>query len=465
MPTQQISPGTTIPVVTHHNAGQSTPRGHRYLEKAQQVVATIKRVLGNRPGANPNAIVGAILTDAPIGTLLFVVLDPKQMTSVGPYFSEDTLKLVRASIGGGFLVIPADAGQTMRYSILMGSRPVLPKLVKFPAWRKGIIQIGVRSGNRPADIPSWYELGNVVIAGMTQWGKSVGCRLITAQAAWDGLQLYLGNFASNTFNPILGISHPQIKRIETTPEGYLRIAEDVVVEITRRAALFAQCAGYPDTIAEYNARAAEPLPGVLCVLDEYSQAVQATGGTGGQLSTAMLRILSTGLKYGVQALLASQEFYVDEVGRIKGHCATRICLHVGSPELSRSVIRTSGAEKIKVRGRALTSNFGTIQMYLIEKEEFAGAFISSTTGMTKEEEYLAGALYSYTVKPGWMSISRIQIHAGLSQDKARGLRSDWVARGLARHLPLENNAIFLTNKFLPIGVFQDNPAIPNGDSS
>src|SRR5688572_23779179 len=151
MAVQQTSPDTTIPIVTPRSTGQSTQRGHRHFERAQQVVSTIKGVLGNRPGTNPDAIVGAILTDAPIGTLLFVVLDPKHMTSVGPYFSEDTLKLVRASIGGGFLVIPADAGQPMRYSILMGSRPVLPKLVKFPLWRKGIIQIGVRSGNRPAD--------------------------------------------------------------------------------------------------------------------------------------------------------------------------------------------------------------------------------------------------------------------------------------------------------------------------
>lgn len=462
--TLQTPQAAATPILTPPNAGQSAQRGHRHLAKAQQVVSVIKMVLGNRPGANPNAVVGAVLTDAPIGTLLFVILDPKQMTSVGPYFSEDTLKLVRASIGGGYLVIPTEAGQTMRYSILMGSRPVLPKLVQFPAWRKGIVQLGVRSGNRPADLPSWYELGNVVIAGMTQWGKSVGCRLVTAQAAWDGFQLYLGNFASNTFNPIVGISHPQIKRLETTPEGYLRIAEDLVAEITRRASLFAQCAGSPDTLAEYNARAAEPLPGVLCILDEYSQAVQATGGTGGQLSAAMLRILSTGLKYGVQTLLASQEFYVDEVGRIKGHCATRICLHVGSLELSRSIVRTGGAEKIKVRGRALTNNFGTIQMYLLEKEEFAAAFISPGTGMTKEEEHLAQALYSYAVKPGWMSISRIQAHAGLSQDKARGLRSDWVARGLARHLPLENNAIFLTNQFSPIGVFQDNSSSSDIDA-
>ena len=437
---------------------QLTQAGHRYEPRARQVLNNILAVLGNRPGANPKAVVGAVLTDAPVGTLLFIVLDPKQMGAIAAYFSEDTLKLVRAG-AGGFPVTAGTSGKAMRYAILMSPRPVLPRLVKFPAWRKGIVQLGVRSGNRPVDLPSWYELGNVVVAGMTQWGKSVSCRAITAQAAWEGFQLYLGNFASNTFNPIVGISHSQIKRLETTPEGYLRIAEDLVVEITRRAALFAQCAGSPDTLAEYNANASEPLPGVLCVLDEYSQAVQATGGTGGDLSAMMLRILSTGLKYGVQAVLASQEFYVDEVGRIKGHCATRICLHVGSAELSRSIVRSGGAEKIKVRGRALT-NLGTIQMYLLDKDAFAAAFVSPATGMTKDEEHLSRALYSYQDKPGWMSLDRIQTRAGLSQDKARALRSDWVARGLAKHHPLENNAIFLTNQFASIGDFVDG-ATPN----
>ena len=433
-----------------------TQAGHRYESRARQVLNNVLAVLSNRTGANPGAVVGAVLTDAPVGTLLFIVLDPKRMGSVAPYFSADTVKLLRAA-AGGFPVTVGTSGKVMRYAILMSPRPVLPKLIAFPAWRKGIVQIGVRSGNRPADISSWYELGNVIIAGMTQWGKSVSCRLLTAQAAWEGFQLYLGNFASNTFNPIIGVNHPQIQRLEITPVGYLRIAEDLVAEITRRAGLFATCAGSPDTLAEYNAHAAEQLRGVLCVLDEYSQAVQATGGEGGELSTMMFRVLSTGLKYGVQAVLASQEFYVDEVGRIKGHCATRICLHVGSAELSRSIVRTGGAEKIKVRGRALTNLFGTIQMYMLEKDAFATAFLSAATGMTKGEEDLARALYSYKTKPGWMDIVRIQAQTGLSQDKARALRSDWVSRGLAKHLPQVNNAVFLTQKFPETAMFDDEP--------
>ena len=108
--------------------------------------------------------------------------------------------------------------------------------------------------------------------------------------------------------------------------------------------------------------------------------------------------------------------------------------------ISRSLIGTAGADKLKVRGRALTNKWKTMQIYLISKEQLLDSLTSPSTGLTPTEEMLVRGLWEDIDQPGWMDISRIRKLIGLSQDKARNLRGDFVSRGFAKKFPDKSNA-------------------------
>jgi DNA segregation ATPase FtsK/SpoIIIE-like protein len=337
----------------------------------------------------------------------------------------------------------------MRYIILLGARPTLPTKQLFAGWRKGLLQLGIRHGMRPVEVP-WRDLGHCLIAGMTQWGKSTALRLFVVQAAPEGFEIYLGDYYGNTFGLLAGIFHPQIKSLARTGAEYLVLAQKVKVELEARIELYRQCAGAPDGLEGYNKNAAKPLRPVLVLIDEHTAATKELGGRDGEYNLLIERILRTGLKYGIQVVLASQDFFVEDVDRVRSHCATKLCLRVESASLSRTILQTGGAERLKYKGRALSNRWGELQLFLVTKDQLVAAFRSQDTGMTPDENRLARFLYSYPEKAGWVDIDRIRAYFGCSYGFAKDIRSSWVDRGLAKHHPELNNAIQLVNQFEPL---------------
>jgi hypothetical protein len=427
----------------------ATPPPHRAYGKAKQILGSMMKVLEVRNGVEEarRVVKGAFLSDTLVGSMMIVFLDPTAMTSTANYQGPDVLKGLRATTGGYPLY--KGNGTGMRYIVLLGARPSLPTRQPFAGWRKGLLQLGVRHGMRPVEVP-WQDLGHCLIAGMTQWGKSTALRLFVVQAAPEGFEMYLGDFYGNTFGPLAGIFHPQIKSLALTGAEYLDLAQKVKAELDARIELYRQCAGAPDSLAEYNKNAAKPLRSVLVLIDEHTAATKELGGRDGEYNLLIERILRTGLKYGIQVVLASQDFFVEDVDRVRSHCATKLCLRVESASLSRTILQTGGAERLKYKGRALSNKFGELQLFLVTKDQLVAAFRSKDTGMTPDENRLARFLYSYPEKTGWVDIDRIRAFYGCSHGFAKDIRSSWVDRGLAKHHPELNNAIYLVHKFEPL---------------
>lgn len=413
--------------------------------QSSKILSGIRGVLERFPGTTPDAIMGAVLTEAQVGRIMFILLDPAKMEKVAPYESADVLKLISAQIR--FPTFWGNRSHGFRYVIHMVSRRSagLPKTTQFDGWQAGRVILGLsRTGYALAH--TWHEFGHAIIAGITQFGKSNTLRVLFTQAVHERHLIYLGNFASNTWNPLVDVQHTQIKMLVNTPEDYLNVIRALVEERARRQEMFFSCPGSPDNLDEYNHHASQPLPRIVAFLDEFSAAIESVGGAKSELSIKTVELLKTALKYGIQLVLAGQDFYVSDIGHLVNHCSTRVCLRVNNPHLSRALVGTTGAEKLKTPGRALTNKWGYTQIAMITKEQMLKSLSSPSSGMNPSEEKLASELWSYAEQPGWMDIERIRKATGSSQDKARALRMDFVTRGLAKHFPDRNNAIYLTTK-------------------
>jgi DNA segregation ATPase FtsK/SpoIIIE-like protein len=172
------------------------------------------------------------------------------------------------------------------------------------------------------------------------------------------------------------------------------------------------------------------------------------GGAKGDLAAKIVDVQRTSLKYGIHVVIAGHEFYVEEVGHIITNCVTRICHRLQTPQQSKLICGHYGATEIRIQGRAITNEWGVTQVYLTTKEQMLKCLSSPTTGMTPTEERIAKALWDeFEDKPGWMSTDRIRVVSNIcSETQARRLRDDWVRRGLARHRPELNHAIYLTKR-------------------
>lgn len=417
-----------------------------YAEGAK-IVTKIQGVL-KRTGANPEAVsTSVVLTETGVGRILFVPLNPKKMDRVAPYKSDDVLKLMTAETRYRVFFGDGRNGNGLRYVVHMSNRRSnsLPKTASFPGWQRGRVVLG-ETPLGPAVATSWADFGHGAIAGITQYGKSNNLRVLFVQALLEGHDIYLGNYASNTWNPLLKMNHPQIKALVNNPDEYLGVVQELLDERDRRQQIFADLPGAPDNLEEYNHLSTKPLSRIIVFFDEFSAAIESKGGAKSELAIKTVELLKTALKYGIQLVLAGQDFYVNDIGHLVNHCSTRICLRVNNPHLSRSLVGTAGADKLKVQGRALTNKWKTVQIYLISKEQLLDSLTSPSTGLIPTEEVLVRGLWEYTDQPGWMDIERIRKLTGLSQDKARNLRSDFVSRGFAKHFPDKSNGIYLTVK-------------------
>ena len=431
--------------VTRDDGIKPLSQGTEGYKKTNALINEARSVLQDRPGTDPDVIQVGVVVDSPVGRILFIVLNPKKVTSVAPYENKDLLKVLAAR-----LKFPVYWSNHVgfRYAVHMQARGKgMPKEYKYSGWQAGRVILGMGLTGL-AFATSWAEFGHGIIAGITQYGKSNALRVIFTQAVSEGHTIYLGNFASNTWNPLIDVQHAQIKNLVNTPEEYLDLINELLEERDRRQKLFAECPGHPDNIDEYNHHSSQSqhLPRIVAFLDEFSAAIENQGGARSELSMRTVELLKTALKYGIQLVLAGQDFYVSDIGHLVNHCSTRICLRVNNPHLSKALVGVTGAEKFKIQGRALTNKWNVVQIALITKEQMLQSLISRSTGMNAREESLARALWSYETQPGWMDIERIRQHTGLSQDKARELRADMVRRGLAKHFPDKNNGIYLTVK-------------------
>lgn len=402
----------------------------RYLPRAQRVAAAIPGILKNR-NLEP-AISRYVLTGSDRdGAWLFAVLDDARISRIERYTASETIHQISTALGGLPVVVSNTTG--LRYAVLLSERPELPKLASFPGYQAGVIRLGVGLGGEIST--SWGEFGNAVIAGITRFGKSNALRLVTGQALADGHQVILIDPDGQTFPPSLA-GHSQVIAYAAGVSGAMEAVE-------RAGEIFRE---RQETFTQARAGGGEPpaMPRVFVVCDEYTSLMQFYGGRNSPFSQGIAALAWGGLKFGVHVVLGGHEWTRDLVGPVASQMVTRICFAVRAPSISRVVLSRMGAERIKVRGRALTDPWGWVQVYMMSDEDFSAlAGGGSGSGMTDYEEGIRAFLVA---NAGGRMTHEALAQMGFRRSQRDRIRRDWIERGLAVYSPEDNNSIVLVQK-------------------
>jgi hypothetical protein len=333
----------------------------------------------------------------------------------------------------------------LRYAfVLRYERKRLPEAVDFPGCERGRVTLGVDADGEEVGT-SWERLGHLLVAGITGAGKSNLLRLLAHQAIGDGAKLLLSDIDGRTF-PMLA-DHPALMEpIATTPEEAHQVVARGLAECDRRSVLYGTVGGFPDKLEDYNAQAvredAEPLPRVLVLLDEFNATALAQGGANGDFAGDVAALAWRGRKFGVNVVVAAQDFAMSIVGRMRDQ-VTPILFETRNEDLARKVGLSDAATLPSGRpGLAVTRRWGTFQTYLLPKAELASG---QPAILTEDEAHLVAWALGHN--DGYMSLADIEEHGALSQRGARGLAADWERRGWLAKDPSEGNKRQVTAEF------------------
>ena len=412
---------------------------HRLKRSAQHFAEKATVITQNRTDTDPKAIKKWVLAENDRFVILFAVLDDANLPNLAPYLATGKNSLIYhwQTVLGRPVVHSNHSGVRIAIIMSKSEKAHLPQSIAFPGWKKGILQIGMRSGMQPLEIRR-KDRGHMLVAGRTQSGKSVFLRSQVIQERAEGTIFLLGDPDGRTFS-FMENDHQLLAPVANTLESCVQLVEIALQEIVDRSRHFDALPNKPDNRDEYNARTKEKMPQLLVILDEFNGTVMATGGARGDFAQKTTQIAWRGAKFGVHLVLAGQDFAKDIVGPVREQMATRLCFQVSNASISKIVLGKSGAEKIKHPGRALTNRWGMVQTYLVTKEDLA--LHNSQTGMTSEEEALAN--YLKKASEGHISLSLLQDFLQVGERQARRLRADWLSRGLAEKRPNRNNGIYL----------------------
>lgn len=364
---------------------------------------------------------------------LFTILDDRHLPNLRAYTSQDLRHHLSTALRGQPALLSNTTG--LRLAVLLSKRPHLPNDLAFPGWRKGLVQIG-QGVNSAAIVTDWEKLGHVLCAGITGSGKSNFLRLVAGQVIAEGHKLMIGDLRGRTFGVLAEHASLFVPIADSLGEC-ADLVQSAVDEMNRRDGLYRAMRGAPETLDEYNAVAAEPLPRLVVMLNEYNSLVLEMGGPKSDLTHNVSLLTTQGRGYGFNVILAGQKFQRDVVGAAQDQCRTRICFQVQKPSTSRVVLDRNGAERLKTPGRALTDPWGLVQVYNMPKEQLASA---PGGGMTPDEKRIAAWIHEHA--NGRLTLKALTT-MGLPEREARRLREDWSSRGLAVKRPEEDNALCL----------------------
>lgn len=410
-----------------------------YYDMARVAAEKLEQVLRNATPKKPPIKRSARLVQNQGRVWLFVYMQVATAGKVGPLVSPSTMAEIRAATGHPRAYVDANVRRgLLTYALLLNAPPKLPTDIEYPSGRAGLALLGL-SHSGEVSTP-WDSLGHVLIAGMTGSGKSNLMRLLANQAVEQDHELALADPGGLTFGPLM--DHPAnfappAESLDDCAE-LIRRAQN---EFNDRVHLYKNLPshGQPDSIDTYNAEAAkqgQPLKRLFVFIDEFTAVMRHLKGKQGinQIEALALR----GRKYGIHLVLATQAATRLDLGLARDQCRTRICFRVMSPATSRMLLQRSGAENIKQPGRALTNRWGMIQTYRL-----AAAAITPSTGsdgLTNRERAIVAAVWE---SHGGRLTFKALTEQGMSRSQARGLRTDFLARGLARHAPEADNSIML----------------------
>ena len=226
------------------------------------------------------------------------------------------------------------------------------------------------------------KMPHLLIAGATGSGKSVCVNTIICsilmRARPDEVKFILVDPKKVELTNYNGIPH-LLAPVVTDPKKAAAVLQEVVAEMERRYDLFAGATvrnieGYNNYVHKKNSdlpldEQLEVLPFHIIILDEVADLMMVASK---QVEDCIMRIAQMARAAGIHLIVATQRPSTDIItGVIKANIPSRIAFAVSSGIDSRTILDTSGAEKLLGKGDMLFSPMGSSSPIRVQ-----GAFVS-----------------------------------------------------------------------------------------
>jgi hypothetical protein len=257
-------------------------------------------------------------------------------------------------------------------------RSVSLDLEKRPA---GQYMVPIGEGRNGPLWRSLLETGHILVGGTSGYGKStwLNAMLAALLAAHgpDELKLVLIDPKMVEFTDYYGLPH-LLSDVATGARQAAGLLGELLLEVSRRAQLFAPVQGARDLKA-YNERVPDaPLPLIVAVVDEVTDVVAEAGDENLPVVPHLKRLVSKARAMGVVMVLSTQNPKADVLDtHIRSNCATRIAFRAETHDHSKTILGVRGAEALpgKIRGRILARLTGgkpvVVQGYRVSDEVIA----------------------------------------------------------------------------------------------
>ena len=380
--------------------------------------------------------------------VLFGALDVRRLARMEQYTHPNLLHHLSTICNGTRVLVSNTSG--LRYCYILDYETAIPAHVEFPGIERGIVRLGIDAKGNEVKT-TWDKLGHLLVGGQTGMGKSNLLRLLALHALAEGAVLFLSDIDGRTF-PMLR-NHPGLGApIAGTPDKAHGVVARALAEIDKRTVLYDTCDGYPENLGEYNSLTHnEKLTRMLVILDEYNATAIALGGAKGDFSNDVAALTWRGRKFGVNVVVAAQDFEKAIIGRMRDQCDA-VCFRVLSFALARAV-KCPGAVNIPKsrKGRAISQRWGVMQTYLVDKADLVNG---APSVLTPAE--VAMIDWARSDNDGYLPLSEIRTRLGLSQRKARALAIDWERRGWLAKDANASNARRVTDDLAELVLFCEN---------
>ena len=210
-------------------------------------------------------------------------------------------------------------------------------------------------GKDVAGKPWVADLGrmpHLLVAGATGSGKTVCLNSIIVSLLFanspEDLRLILVDPKRVELPIYNGIPHLLCPAITEVPK-IINALKWAIGEMDRRFEILSK-SGKRD-IGSYNESAAEKLPYIVVIIDELADLMVASAA---EVEAAIIRLAQMSRAVGIHLIVATQRPSVDVItGLIKANITARIAFSVASATDSRTILDTTGAEKLVGRGDSL----------------------------------------------------------------------------------------------------------------
>lgn len=250
------------------------------------------------------------------------------------------------------------------------------------------------------------KMPHLLIAGATGSGKSVCVNTIISsilmRAKPDEVKLILVDPKKVELSVYNGIPH-LLAPVVTDPKKAAAVLREVVVEMERRYDVFASVnarniKGYNEYAKKYNedkpeTEHKEVLSYHVVILDEVADLMMVASK---EVEDCIMRISQMARAAGIHLIVATQRPSTDIItGVIKANIPSRIAFAVSSSIDSRTILDTSGAEKLLGKGDMLFSPMGAssplrVQGCFVSDEEVASIvhYVSQQQAAVYEDRYV-----------------------------------------------------------------------------